>query len=95
MQGAAVTWTREGRHGRGRVVSFSVILAKRGSPTQGLGSTSSLPRWNQQGDSRAERENDSRIESHCRYRYKPTGGFFGRLRLPLNDSRIFTIAPSE
>ena len=30
------------------------------SPRQGLGSTLSFPRWNQPGDSRAERENDSR-----------------------------------
>ena len=43
-------WTREPK--------FSVILAKRGSPTQGLGSTLSFPRWNHLGDSRAEREND-------------------------------------
>ena len=50
-----------GERGRGRVALSSVILAKRGSPGQGQGSTLSLPWWNQQGDSRAKRENDSRI----------------------------------
>ena len=54
--------------GRARVALFSVILAKRGSPGQGQGSTLLLPWWNQRGDSRAERENDSRVSVRCRYR---------------------------
>ena len=40
---------------------FSVILAKRGSPVEGHSSTTSLPRQNHPGDSRAERENDSNV----------------------------------
>ena len=44
--------------GCARVALSSVILAKRGSPEEGHGSTSSFPRQNQPGDSRAEREND-------------------------------------
>ena len=47
--------------GRGRVIASTVILAQRGSPIEGRSSTLSFPRWNQQGDSRAERENDSRV----------------------------------
>ena len=58
------------------------------SPTQGLGSTLSLPWWNQRGDSRAERENDSNVlEYVVVITVEPFGGFFGRLRLPLNDVR--------
>ena len=49
--------------GCGRVFSSTVILAKRGSPRQGLGSTSSFPRQNHPGDSRAKRENDSRFSA--------------------------------
>ena len=37
--------------GRVRVALSSVILAKRGSPTEGQNSTLSLPRWNHLGDS--------------------------------------------
>ena len=36
--------------GRARVALSSVILAKRGSPTQGQSGTSSLPWWNHPGD---------------------------------------------
>ena len=64
--------------GRGRVAS-TVILAKRGSPEEGQSSTLSFPRWNQPGDSRAERENDvQNFESRRRYPQQPMGGFFGR-----------------
>ena len=53
--------TAENR-GRGRV-TISVIQRPQAveSHGQGLGSTLSLPGWNQPGDSRAERENDSRF----------------------------------
>ena len=50
------------RHrGRGRVIVSTVILAKRGSPKEGQGGTLLLLSRNQLGDSRAERENDSRF----------------------------------
>ena len=57
------------RHnGRGRVAFSTVILAERGSPGQGLGGTLSLSRWNQPGDSRAERENDvQELKRRSRY----------------------------
>ena len=47
--------------GRGRAALSAVILAKRGSPGQGQGGTRALHSRNQPGDSRAERENDSRV----------------------------------
>ena len=67
--------------GRVRVALSSVILAKRGSHIQGQSSTSSFPRQNQPGDSRAERENDSNVlEYVVVIMVEPFGGFFGRLR---------------
>ena len=59
-QGAAITWTRRLWTRKPKV---SVIQRPQAveSPTQGQGSTSSLLSRNQWGDSRAERENDSRI----------------------------------
>ena len=67
--------------GRGRVALSSVILAKRGSPTQGQSSASPFPRCNQRWDSRAERENDSNVLEYVVVTMvEPFGGFFGRLR---------------
>ena len=64
----------------------------RGIPAQGARMTvifsesSPLPWWNQPGDSRARRENDSNIFRVVAVSpAEPTVGFFGRLRLPLND----------
>ena len=65
--------------GRGRVASSTVILAKRGSPRQGRGSTLSLPLLNHPGDSRAERENDvQNLRGVIVTMEEPFGGFFGR-----------------
>ena len=68
--------TAENR-GRGRVVVSTVILAKRGSPKEGHGSTLLLLSRNQRGDSRAERENDVQIlRMHVVSAEEPFGGFF-------------------
>ena len=71
--------------GRGRVALSSVILAKRGSPTEGQSSTLSLPRCNQRGDSRAERENDSRVSEPSSLPRQSHSGDSSVALLPLND----------
>ena len=89
VRGRVQRWTLasggSGDSGRVRVPFSSVILAKRGSPTEGRGSTTSLLHSNQPGDSRAERENDSKFSEPLSL---PGGTIEGILRLlaqALND----------
>ena len=72
--------------GRGRV-AISVLQRPQAveSPTQGLGSTISLPRQNHLGDSRAERENDSIFSEPSSLLSATNRGILRLLAQALND----------
>ena len=64
--------------GCGRVFSSTVILAKRGSHTQGQSSTPSLPSATIRGIPARSARMTADFQHRCRYPQQPTGGFFGR-----------------
>ena len=72
-----------------RGLKFSVIQRGTQYPVeshgQGQGGTSSLPLCNQQGDSRAERENDSRVSEPSSLPRQSHSGDSSVALLPLND----------
>ena len=86
--------------GRGRVTPSAVILAKRGSPGQGLSGAVSLPVQTNRGIPARSARMTAGFENACRYH---GGAILGILRLlaqALNDSRIWgdslvARAPSE